>query len=265
MSLHTGSFFDDYPLFYGSSKTSATSDRLGARYAAIIEAHQALIRGSRVLDLASHDGRWSFAALSAGAAHVVGIEARQELVANAHTNFAEYGINRDRYEFIVGDVFKVLTEITVQVDVVFCLGYLYHTIKHVELLDLIERTGARQLILDTEIVRNSSSQCGAVQSKRDGVRKVWEEPLALQLIQEPVENESMAFKDDATRSGHALVARPSLEYLQILLDHFGFSVSKIDWGPILLERAGSSGLNDYAEGWRGTFLCNRQGTTTVGS
>jgi predicted RNA methylase len=87
------SFFDDYPLFYGSSKTSATSARLAASYSAIIKAHQALIGGSRVLDLASHDGRWSFAALAAGAAHVVGIEARQELVANACANFAEYAVD----------------------------------------------------------------------------------------------------------------------------------------------------------------------------
>lgn len=252
------SFFDDYPLLYGSSKTSATSARLAARHSAIIKVHQALIDGSRVLDLASHDVRWAFAAFAAGAVHVVGVEARRELFANACANFVEYGVDPDRYAFVVGDVFKVLPDIAVRVDVVLCLGYFYHTIKHIELLDLLERTGAQHIILDTEIVRSPTSGCDAVQSKSDGERRVWHEPVALQLLQEPVSHESMAFQDGATRSGHALVARPSLEYLQILLGHFSFSVSRIDWEPILLDQAGSSELNDYAEGWRATFLLTRQ-------
>jgi hypothetical protein len=35
-------FFDYYPLFYNSSKTSASSDRLSARHAAIIKEHREL-------------------------------------------------------------------------------------------------------------------------------------------------------------------------------------------------------------------------------
>jgi predicted RNA methylase len=38
------------------------------------------ISGARVLDLASHDGRWSYAFAGVGAASVVGIEGRQEMI-----------------------------------------------------------------------------------------------------------------------------------------------------------------------------------------
>lgn len=67
-------FFDDHPEFLETSSTAAGKDRLNLRHVAIIEEHCKILSGSRVLDIASHDGRWSFAALQAGATHVTGIE-----------------------------------------------------------------------------------------------------------------------------------------------------------------------------------------------
>ena len=40
-----------------------------------------------------------------------------------------------------------------QADVVMCLGFLYHTTRYNELLHHIRATGARILIIDTEIVQ----------------------------------------------------------------------------------------------------------------
>lgn len=54
-------FFDTYPRFYETSTTGPISNRLNKRYRALIEANEAIICGKSVLDLASHDGRWSFA------------------------------------------------------------------------------------------------------------------------------------------------------------------------------------------------------------
>jgi 23S rRNA G2069 N7-methylase RlmK/C1962 C5-methylase RlmI len=76
-------FFDRFNRFYSTSRTSPWPERLHARYQAIIQENLDLLRGQRVLDVASHDGRWSFAALKAGCAHVTGMEAREHLVLNA--------------------------------------------------------------------------------------------------------------------------------------------------------------------------------------
>ena len=65
-------FFDDYPLFFSTSQTGPAPNRLNQRYRACIEWNEPAIRGQRVLDLASHDGRWSFAAIKAGAINAVG-------------------------------------------------------------------------------------------------------------------------------------------------------------------------------------------------
>src|SRR5918993_4504345 len=67
-------FFDDYPAFCGTGRTAAIPRRLNLRHRAIIEANQDILARARVLDLASHDGRWSFAALEAGATQRSGVE-----------------------------------------------------------------------------------------------------------------------------------------------------------------------------------------------
>ena len=74
-----GGFFADYPRFFETSVTDTRGRRMEYRHAALIAANRERIAGLRVLDLASHDGRWSFAALQAGATRVTGIEARPEL------------------------------------------------------------------------------------------------------------------------------------------------------------------------------------------
>lgn len=76
-------FFDRFPEFYDSGNATPADSiraRLNARYEAIIENNLRLIRGKRILDLGSHDGSWSFAAIEAGANHVLGVEPRPELV-----------------------------------------------------------------------------------------------------------------------------------------------------------------------------------------
>ena len=123
-------FFDAYPAFYESSRTAAFPRRLELRHRAIIEANRDILDGARVLDLASHDGRWSFAALKAGARHVTGIEARAGLVETSNKLFAQYGIPDEDYQFVQGDMFRILRERRFEIDVVLCLGFVYHTLRY---------------------------------------------------------------------------------------------------------------------------------------
>lgn len=59
-------FFDQYPRFYVTSHTSPVPHRLNARCAAVIDSVRDKLTSARVLGIASHDGRRSFAALRAG-------------------------------------------------------------------------------------------------------------------------------------------------------------------------------------------------------
>ena len=73
-------FFNVYSRFLETSQTGASLNRLNRRHEAIFGSFPEIYVGARVLDIASHDGRWSFAALKAGAAHVIGVEPREHLI-----------------------------------------------------------------------------------------------------------------------------------------------------------------------------------------
>src|SRR5215217_6564807 len=94
-------FFEDYPRFYSTGDAGIQSKpRLNVRYEAIFGENKDLFQGARVLDIASHDGRWSMAALACGAKSVVGIEARTDLVDHAVANLQHYGQDPGSFRFI---------------------------------------------------------------------------------------------------------------------------------------------------------------------
>lgn len=246
------SFFDHYPRFYKTSQTSPFPNRLNARYKAIIERNGHWLAGKRVLDIASHDGRWTFAALKAGASHVIGIEPRQELIDNARETFREYGIADGTHEFWTSGVMEAIDG--VRVDTVLCLGFYYHTRYHIDLLDKIERTGARFVVIDTEIVPERVPLSLA----SDDPRQVFENPFAFDLIRDQVGDQQMACADSVTRNGYTLVMRPSRAAIHQMAEHFGFTITEFDWVAYFSSNSShADSMVDYAEGWRSTFFLTR--------
>ena len=104
-------WFDEYPIFYRRKETTHRAwlynpDRMCFRHIGIIQRNKDLFQGKRVLDLASHDGRWSFAAIKAGAKEVVGVEARPQLIEAANETMIDLGV-KSQIEFHQGDAHKV--------------------------------------------------------------------------------------------------------------------------------------------------------------
>jgi hypothetical protein len=234
-----GGFFNQFDRFLATSKTSPFLLRLNGRHEGIIAANANLLRGKRILDIASHDGRWSFAALKAGAVHVTGIEPRKELIDNARQTFAGYGIPASSYEFLCGDVFDVLAKRPLRFDLVLCLGFYYHTIRHVELFDRMERTGALDIVIDTAIAPTPGNM--------------------IQLMSEPVANESMACEDLWTRAGQTIVGHPSRAAVQFIAAHFGFETGEFNWASFFARNPEcATDMADYTQGLRATFVCHRR-------
>jgi len=234
-------FFDQYERFYMSSTVGAGAHRLNSRYEAIIARNAAVLKGKRVLDIASHDGRWAFAALKAGALHVTGVEARQELIDNALSNFAHYGIH-DGFTFCQGDIFDHLRGQKCDFDVVMCLGFFYHTIRHAELLDLIERTGAKWVIIDTMVTHLSEERTVSADNPRIGRQN----PYGIHLMLDPVDNPAMACSDSLARNGSTLVGIPSRAAIRFMAKHFGYTVEEFDW-PAYFEKAPVARVKDMLD------------------
>lgn len=229
-------FFDDHPEFLETSTTAASRGRLNLRHLAMIDHHRDVLEGARVLDIASHDGRWTFAALEAGAAHVTGVEGRTDLVENARRTLAAKGVDASRYDFVTGDVHDVLTQGVGQMDVVMCLGFLYHTLRYPELLAGIRATGARHVIVDSKVSPNTN---------RSIVR----------VISNPREIQSMAVEDRFSHNGKSLVGIPNARAIRQMLRMYGYEVTgEPDWASLTANHPGIGSVHAYATGERVTML-----------
>jgi hypothetical protein len=247
-------FAEDFPRFIEVSELTSTpqpqgrrqlrpgrdaaqqSNRMNERYEALFASNRDVFDGARVLDLASHDGRYSFAALKTGAAHVTGVEVRQSLVDKAEETFAFYGQDPETYRFVCGDVFEVLARERFDVDVVLCLGYLYHTYRHTELMYRLHHLAPQHLILDTMVVPGTRPH--------------------LKMHPERDSEDIRSAAQDAYSVGRVLVAWPTVPALQMLLNAYGFEIeSRYDWQSRLAGRPPVPGLTGYAKGRRVTLRC----------
>src|SRR4051794_44471 len=209
---------------------------MNERYEALFASNRGILEGARVLDLASHDGRYSFAALKAGAAHVTGVEVRESLIQQAQETFAFYGQDPETYRFVCGDVFEVLARESFDVDVVLCLGYLYHTYRHTELFYRLHALAPTHLIVDTMVAPGT-------------------EPTLRVVRERDVEDIRSAARD-AYAVGRVLVARPTVTALQLLLAAYDFEIESLyDWKSKLAGRPPVPGLAGYARGKRVTVRC----------
>lgn len=203
-------FFDDYPEFYKTSKTKPFPNRLNMRYKALIESNLDKIRNCSILDIASHDGRWSFAAIKNGAKFVCGIEGRVELVENSNQTMKKYNVSNNMYKFIEGDINQEIKKLEPgKFDTIFCFGFFYHTMNHLNLLAEIKRLNPKWLILDTVVSKSDTP-----------------------IIELHVENsnvEAYAIKTDLNVNEGILVGWPSKKALEMMLDDVGFSYEYYNW------------------------------------
>ena len=222
-------FFEHFPRFLETDETGSVVDRLNARYLRLIHSNRHLIEGATVLDLASHDGRFSFAALRCGAAHVVGIENEPDLVQRHRTNMEYYEVPADKYEILEGDIFELIQRVA-DCDVVFCFGILYHINHHMLLLERIAELDPRALIIDTNI---SQLESAAIELRN---------PVAGPTI----------------RLGGGLEGYPSRTAVDAMLSSFGWKYEYIDWNESGL--AEQPQMLDYRQGKRVSVVvdCDRQ-------
>ena len=218
-------FFDflaENPRYEGSK---LALNRLNQRHHFIVEQYAAEIAGGRVLDLACHDGRWSYALAAAGAREVVGIEGRAEVVAE----FAAYPDDeaKARVRLEVGDVFEKLARLTAageKFDVVAIYGLYYHVMDHYRLLSLVAALQPGLVIIDSVFLNRP-------------------QPL-VKLGFEPTDDK---FNAIAQRNGQAQApfGVPSPAAMDLMAEALGFTTTWSDWSAVPRRRRG--GLKEYFE------------------
>lgn len=203
-------FFDQYPEFFKTSKTANSPNRLNQRNRVLIENNLNIIKDKKILDIASHDGRWSFSALKHGAKFVLGIEGREELVENANKTMLKYDIPKEKYQFTAGDIHKEIKKLDPgSFDTIFCFGFFYHTINHFQLLSEIKRLNPKNLIMDTSVVKSS-------------------QPV-IKVANENSSREGAAIRTEIDNHEQVVIGVPSVPAITLMLESLGYKVQQSDW------------------------------------
>jgi tRNA (mo5U34)-methyltransferase len=179
------------------------------------------LRGRRVLDLGCSAGWFSLLAIESGADFVLGVDGSPTAVEQANLVFEASGVDRERYRFDEANLFDYGLEGSF--DVVLCLGLLSVVAQPVALFELMARSGAKLLVIDTGLAPTSR------------------ERFEMSRLAEP-----------RNAIDHDLVLVPSRAAVERLAATFGFEI------VALAHRIGDpSGMEDYAGGRRMAFICSR--------
>jgi tRNA (mo5U34)-methyltransferase len=190
------------------------------------------LAGKRVLDLACNAGFWSLCAVQAGCDYVLGIEGRQMHVDQANFVFEVEGVERDRYDFVLGDIFETDLRQFGTFDVVLCLGLMYHISKHVELMEKVSEVNDDILVVDTTLSKAAGS--------------------FLEIVRQNPDNPM-----DAVDRGLAM--KPTKQAIRNLVEEFGYSVVTLE--PDFRDEQGEpawTGGHDYQGGARRAFICAKK-------
>lgn len=198
--------------------------RLNRRYDAIVAPFKADIAGARVLDLASHDGRWPYALAHVGAREVVGIEARQDLI-DRFDAFPDDAA-KAKVSLRNGDIFaemEAMVQAKESFDVVAIFGIFYHITEHYLLILLAQALRPRLIIIDSEFIVAS-----------DG-------PI-VRFMREETDNPLNTVPRAEGRRVE-LVATPSMRLVEVFGEVTGHTAEWVDWS--VLPEAERVGLGDY--------------------
>jgi len=190
-------------------------------FAALQEIAGGTLDGLRVLDLGCNAGFWSLSSLESGADYVLGIDHHRPYVEQAELVFEAMGVDRGRYRFETGDIFR--HEFREKFDVVLCLGIMEVTAEPLQLFELLDAAGAEIVVIDTVVSPSSSAS------------------FELSRIDDP---------DNRAEQLRVLVPSPRA-VLELARDH--------GYGAVALAHnmTDYSGLDDYRERRRMAFICAR--------
>jgi len=197
--------------------------RMNARHRFLIQPFAEEIKGARVFDIASHDGRWAYAFAAAGARQVVGVEGRSSLIAE----FENYPNPElcSRVDLRCNDLFKELeNEIRKgeTYDVVSVFGIFYHIMDHFYLLKLIRKLQPKLIIVDGEFMDLGYPM---IQMQRE---------RTVNILNAMPEYEGQEF---------TMVGYPSFSALETMAGALGYDTVWLDWDSVPEDQR--KGIQDY--------------------
>jgi len=228
-------FFDRYDRFIGTMRAAggpgagaAELARMRHRYDAIVANNRDLFRGAKVLDIKSANGFWSLAALDAGAARVVGLEAARKPFEAAKQTLAELPFNPSSYEFVNTEIPPGLRALEAGAfDLVLCHGFLEQSDPRF-LFQQLSRLHPKHVILDTRVVQGKG-------------------PIIRLMPRNPD-----APKPKPADRYNSILSLPNHELIAFFCEFFQFRWRLVDWHTLGI--VDWTGVNDYQRDRHSTYV-----------
>ena len=117
----------------------------------LVELCGGTFKGKRILDIGCNAGFWSLLAIENECDYIFGIDGRQMHVDQANLVFETKNIDKDRYDFVKGDIFDYDFKQLGDFDIVFYFGLMYHINKPIVLMEKISEVNSDIVVIDTSL------------------------------------------------------------------------------------------------------------------
>ncbi len=205
---------------------------LNGRVDTLLARHADVIRDCRVLDLASHMGTFSYAALQLGARHVHGVDTEAAMIRKGEDLFDRMQVPRESFLFEARDVFEFLEGCEPdRFDTLLCFGLLYYVTEPFRLLKLMARVAKQCILLDTFTARYAALQGkDALQYYPNLQDETLDLPILLTSLTQS-EKKDYRLPDTFLYKGKelALTTFPSRALLEIWFQVLGLDFQWIGW------------------------------------
>lgn len=209
---------------------------LNGRVDILLARNADVIRDCRVLDLASHMGTLSYAALELGARQIHGVDTEEAMVRKGEDLFRRMQVSPDAYRFEVKDVFEFLEACEPDsFDTVLCFGLLYYVMEPYRLLEQMARVARRCILLDTFTARYAALQGkDALQYYPHLKDETFESPILLTSLTQS-EKKDYRLPNTFKYKGKelALTSFPSRALLEIWFQVLDLDFRFLEWGDYI--------------------------------
>jgi SAM-dependent methyltransferase len=205
---------------------------INARIGVLLENNHQTLKNKSILDVGSHTGIFSWAALHLGAKFVHGIDVEERTINRCMELFSKEEINTSSYIFEVENIINFLERIEEKsFNTVFCFGVLYYMAEPLNLLKLMARAAKETILLDTFTATYS-----AVQGK--DAPKIYPH-LTSQILNLPMmiscptqsEKKDYNLPESFNRKGRnlSLTSLPTKAMLELWFESLGLRWEQLDW------------------------------------
>jgi ubiquinone/menaquinone biosynthesis C-methylase UbiE len=208
------------------------SECINGRIGVLLDNNRQYLQNKSILDIGSHTGIFSWAALQLGAKFIHGIDVEKRTTKRCIELFSREDISASKYKFETNDVLQFLEGIEKNsFDTVFCFGVLYYMTEPYHLLKLMARAAKETVLIDTFTTSYSAVQGkGAPRTHPHLTNQILSLPL---MISCPTQTEKKDYNlpESFNRKGRnlSLTTLPTHAMLELWFESLGLAWEPLDW------------------------------------